>query len=193
MLAGATAVVVAAAVLATVVFSGGHSQPAKAGYGGLPSWLPKPPKQASTPIPRATLARPWLSAVEGETVSVHLPAGGALVTVVGPSVPESVAENAQKGRDDDDTAPCTFSATFRSTSGIVPLSPSSLTILGERGEMFHPRVTNAAGGPVPARIAAGRSVTLTLQAQLPEGEGAVRWAPTGPRVIAGWVFGLELD
>lgn len=193
LLAGATAVVVAAAVLVTVLLSGGHSPPARARYGGLPSWLPKPAKQASTPIPQATLEHPWLAGVEGETVSVLLPAGGALVTVVGPSVPESVAENAQKDREDSDTARCTFSATLRSTAGVVPLSPRAFTILGERGETFRPRVTNAAGGGLPSQITTGHSVTLTLRAQLPEGQGAVRWAPTGPRVVAGWIFGLELD
>ena len=39
----------------------------------------------------------------------------------------------------------------------------------------------------------GRTLTLTMKTTLPEGESALRWAPEGPRVIAGWVFGLELD
>jgi hypothetical protein len=193
LLVAAGAVVVAAAVLA-VVLSSGDSQPSRARYGGLPAWLPKPPKAGSTPLPRATLAHPWLSAVEGETVSVDLPAGRVLATVVGPSIPEGTAEKVEK--DDDsgsDQVPVSFSATFSSASGVVPLRPNAFTILGERGETYRLRVTNAAGGPLPTRVSPGHSVTLAMKASLPEGEAALRWAPDGRNVIAGWVFGLELD
>jgi hypothetical protein len=117
-----------------------------------------------------------------------------LATVVGPSVPAGVAEKAQD--DDDggsDTAPCTFTVTFRSASGVVPLDSGAFTILDERGQIHRLLVRSAGGGAPPARVTPGRPVTLMMAATLPEGEGALRWAPDGPRVIAGWVFGLELD
>jgi hypothetical protein len=207
LLYGAVLAVVAVAILVAVL-AGGHGGSASAGlgqagsaarharssakYGGLPSWLPKP-KVVVHRVPNASAAHPWLSAIEGETVSVKLAGGHVLATIVGPSIPEEVAEKAQHDDDDSDTAPCTFTATFMSASGSVPLHPSAFTILDERGQVHRLLVTGADGGPVPSEVAPGRTVTLTMKATLPEGEGALRWAPDGPRVLAGWVFGLELD
>jgi hypothetical protein len=116
-----------------------------------------------------------------------------LATIVGPSIPEGVAEQAQRGDDGSQTAPCTFTATFTSASGSVPLDPSAFAILNERGQIHHLLVTAADGGAPPAQVAPGQKVTLTMKATLPEGEGALRWAPNGARVLAGWVYGLELD
>jgi hypothetical protein len=189
-------VVVALAALGGVLLSG-HDRSAtpatSAKYGGLPAWLPKP-KVAVRRIVQASAAHPWLSAIEGDTVAVHLARGHVLATVVGPSVPAYVADRAQDDDDgDSDTAPCTFTVTFSSAAGVVPLDASAFTVLDERGQIHRLRVTSAGGGSAPARVTPGRPVTLTMAATLPEGEGALRWAPDGPRVIAGWVFGLELD
>lgn len=198
----AAGVLVVAAIvavgLALVLGSGGghpasaHAASANAKYGGLPSWLPKP-KHKVDRVPSASAAHPWLSAIEGETVAVHLAGGSVLATVVGPAVPERIAERAEDGQDDDETAPCTFTATFASASGDVPLRAGDFTILDERGRSHPLRVRMADGGPLPARIVPGHPLTLTMKATLPEGEGALRWAPNGPKVLAGWVYGLELD
>jgi hypothetical protein len=184
-----------AAVVAVVLVLGGGAGGASTGsakYGGLPAWLPKP-RQAVDQIRNASVEHPWLSAVEGETVSVALASGRVLATVVGPSVPEAVSERAQDGDDNSETAPCKFTATFASASGEVPLRAGDFTILDERGRAHAVRVTAANGGPLPSRVLPGRPVALRISATLPEGEGALRWAPNGPRVLAGWVFGLELD
>jgi hypothetical protein len=190
-------VLVTLAALGGVLLSGhgGAATPRpSARYGGFPAWLPTP-KVTVSRIVQASAAHPWLSAIEGDTVSVHLTRGNVLATVVGPAVPAYVAEKTQDDDDDggSDTAPCTFTVTFRSTSGVVPLDANAFTILDERGQIHRLRVTTADGGPPPARVTPGRPVTLAMEAALPEGEGALRWAPDGPRVIAGWVFGLELD
>ncbi len=161
-------------------------------YGSIPNWLPKP-KVAVDRIVQASAAHPQLSAIEGSTVSVRLAHGQVLANVVGPVVPEEVAEKAQDGDDDAETAPCTFTVTFRSAAGVVPLNASAFTILDERGQLHRLQVSDANGGPPPTQVLPGKPVTLTMKATLPEGEGALRWAPKGPRVIAGWVFGLELD
>jgi hypothetical protein len=193
-LVAACLIVVLAAVAGVVLATrGGASPPAPLEYGSIPSWLPKP-KVAVNRIVQASAAHPQLSAIEGDTVSIHLTRGSVLATVVGPAVPASVAEKAQDDDDgDSDTAPCTFTVTFRSASGVVPLDANTFTILDERGQIHRLRVTAADGGPPAARVTPGRPITLTMEATLPEGEGALRWAPDGPKVIAGWVFGLELD
>jgi hypothetical protein len=196
VLAGAV-VVVTLAVLASVLLLDSHggstTSASTAKYGGLPAWLPKP-KVAVRRIVQASAAHPWLSAIEGDTVLVHLARGNVLATVVGPSVPAYVSERAQDDDDgDSDTAPCTFTVTFRSASGVVPLNASAFTILDERGQIHRLRVRAAGGGSHPTRVTPGRPVPLTMHATLPEGESALRWAPDGPRVIVGWVFGLELD
>jgi hypothetical protein len=188
--------VVALAALSGVLLSshgGSAASRSSAKYGGLPAWLPKP-KVTINRILRASATHPQLSAIQGEAVSIRLPGGRVLATVVGPAIPAEVAEKTQDDDDgDSDTAPCTFTVTFRSAAGVVPLAATAFTILDERGQIHRLRVTNAAGGPPPARVTPGRPVTLTMKTTLPEGEGSLRWAPDGPRVIAGWIFGLELD
>lgn len=200
------AVLVAAAVAVAVVLatSGGSSAHSHAGaashasassqkYGTIPSWLPK----AKVPVNRtvqASAAHPALSAIEGATVSVNLGQGRVLATVVGPAVPSSVSSKVEN--DDDagsDTAPCTFTLTFKAASGIVPITPTAFSLLDERGQLHPFRIAAAGGDPVPTRVSPGRTVTLTIKTNLPEGEGALRWAPNGRNVVAGWVYGLELD
>ena len=161
--------------------SGGSS----AGYGTIPSWLPK----ATVPVGRtvtATTAHPWL-AVEGDTVSVHLARGRAEATTVGPAVPE-------EGRFPvPATSPCTFTVTFAVASGIVPLRASAFTIVDELGRLHHPQVKMRGGGPLPSHIPPGRTVSLTLKDVLPTGNGRLRWAPDGARPIVSWDFDVEID
>jgi hypothetical protein len=54
-------------------------------------------------------------------------------------------------------------------------------------------VTNAAGGPVPATVGPGQTVKLTLTTSLPEGDGEIRWAPVGNRILVSYFWTLEFD
>lgn len=179
------------AAIGAIVATGISSAP-PVRYGSIPDWLPKP----TVPVDRvveASAERPWLSAIEGDTVAVQLARGRVLATVVGPVVPAYVAQETQDDGEDSDTAPCTFTVSFKSASGVVPIDANAFTILDERGQIHRLAVTAAGGGVPPARVTPGRPVTLTMRVTLPEGEAALRWAPGGPKVIVGWIFGLELD
>jgi hypothetical protein len=189
---GAVALVVALAVSAAVVLIrpgglAGASPAARstAKYGQIPAWLP----QAAVPVGRtveASAAHPWL-AIEGDTVSVHLAHGRVMATTVGPAVPQEGAFPVPA------TTRCTFTVTLTAASGAVPVSPRAFTILDELGHLHDPRVTAAGGGSPPARVARGRTVTLTVTAVLPTGNGRLRWAPAGATPIVSWDFDVEID
>lgn len=164
---------------------GSQAAPSQAKYGPIPSWLPK----AKIPVGRtvvASAAHPWL-AVEGDTVSVRLAHARAMVTAVGPSVPEEGKFPVPR------TTPCTFTVTFTAASGAVPLSASAFTILDELGQLHAPRVTAAGGGDPPRFVAAGRSVSLTVRDVLPTGNGQLRWTPVGAKPTVSWDFDVEID
>ena len=175
-----------------------HSSPAKASptrpspanapsvkYGQIPSWLPKPKVRVGRTAV-ATAARPWL-AIQGDTVSVRVRHGQVLATAVGPAVPE-------EGRFPvPATTPCTFTVTFTAAAGAVPLSPKAFTITDEYGHVHHPRVTSEGGGAPPQRVAAGTTVSLTVNGVLPPGNGRLRWAPQRATPIVSWDFDVEID
>lgn len=159
--------------------------PAPARYGGIPSWLPKPKVQVGRVVV-ASAAHPWL-AIQGDSVSVQLAHGHVLATAVGPLVPEEGKFPVPP------TTRCTFTVTFTAASGAVPLAPRAFTIVDERGGLHRPRVTARGGGPVPAQVAPGRTVTLTLKDVLPTGNGRLRWAPAGAKPVVSWDFEVEID
>jgi hypothetical protein len=157
---------------------------AAAQYGGLPSWLPT----ATVPVGRvvtATPVKPWL-ATEGDTVRVVLPGGQLRVTAVGPAVPEEGQFPVPA------TTPCTFTITLVGGSGTVPLRAAAFTIRDEQGQLHHPRVTGPGGRPAPA-VAPGDTVTLTVKAVLPTGNGQLQWAPQGGKPVVSWDFDVEID
>jgi hypothetical protein len=184
----AVAAVVAVAAAASVgayLADRGNSTPAADRYGQLPSWLPS----AKVPVGRlvtATAAEPRL-AVQGDTVAVRLPRGMVLATLVGPVVPEEGEFPVPE------TSRCTFTVTFTSASGVVPLGGKAFTIVDELGHVHDPVVTARGGGPVPARVPPGRTVTLTVTDVLPTGDGGVRWSPQGAKPIVAWDFDVEID
>ena len=158
---------------------------AAARYGGLPSWLPTPAVPVGR-IVQASPAHPWL-AIEGDTVRVILARGQALATAAGPAVPEEGTFPVPA------TTPCTFTITLADVSGTVPLSPAAFTIRDELGHLHHPQVTAGKGEPVPAGAAPGTTVTLTIKAVLPTGNGQLQWAPQGGTPVVSWDFDVEID
>jgi hypothetical protein len=189
------AVVLAGAGALVLVTRGPHGGSIAAGrhtaapgalkYGGLPSWLPKAKVKVGQVL-HASAAHPALS-IEGEAVSVELAGARVLATAVGPEVPE-------EGRFPvSPVTPCTFIVTFASASRAIPLSAASFFFTDEQGKLHHPSVSALGGGAPPTRITPGRSVSVMLHDILPTGEGALSWAPHGPRAIATWDYTVEID
>lgn len=158
--------------------AGGH-------YGGLPSWLPK----ATIPVNRvvtATPAHPALG-IEGDTITVRLAGARAVVTTVGPVVPE-------EGRFPvPATSPCTFTISFARSHGVIHLAAGQFTVLDELGHIHHLRVRLSDGRPLPARVPAGRILTITASTVLPTGNGRLRWTPGTAKPLAAWDFDVEID
>jgi len=178
------------AVLAVIYWPGGHApqaaRSASSGhYGGLPSWLPKS-KVPTGRVVQASAAHPQL-AIEGDTVSVHLSHATLLATAVGPQVPEEGKFPVPA------TSPCSFTVTFARASGTVRLQPDAFSILDELGHLHHPRVTVQGGGPRPADVAPGQTVTLIVRDVLPTGSGTLRWAPGTAKPVVSWDFDVEID
>jgi hypothetical protein len=188
------AIAVAAVVmLATSGSSHPNGTAASLKYGKIPDWIPQQ-TQPSDRIVAATAAKPVLAAAEGDTVNAHLLAGSAYVTGVGPSVPNWVQNYAHDGRWlAGSLAPSTFTFTVAAPKGVIPLKASAFSILTATGQIVRPAVTLRGGGALPASVKAGTPLNLTLKAKLPEGEGSLRWAPDGNRVLVGWMYELELD
>ena len=157
--------------------SGGHA---------APSWLPRAAVPAGDRVVTATPSRRRL-AIEGDTVAVRLPGGRAMVTAVGPAVPEEGQQPIPA------TSPARFTFTLAAVHGSIPLSSRDFAFLGEHGERNGARVTLRGGGRLPRRVVAGRPVTLTLSAVLPTGNGQLRWAPLGAKPVVSWDFDVEID
>jgi hypothetical protein len=165
---------------------GPSSHVARKASRGLPSWLPRAAVPAADRVVTATPSRPRL-AIEGDTVALRLPGGRAMVTAVGPAVPEDGQQPVPA------TSPCRFTVTLAAVHGSIPLSSRDFSFLGEHGKRNGARVTLRGGGRLPRRIVAGRPVTLTLSSVLPVGNGQLRWAPLGARSLVSWDFDVELD
>ena len=161
------------------------AQASKAKYGGVPSWLPKATVRVGRVV-TATPAHPRL-AIEGDTVAVRLPGGRAMVTAVGPQVPEEGAFPVPA------TSACRFAVTLAAVHGSVPIGSHAFSFLSEHGQVHRARLTLRTGGRPPSRVTAGHPVTVRLSAVLPTGNGQLRWAPLGGRPVASWDFEVEID
>jgi hypothetical protein len=165
-------------------------------YGGYPAWLAHTKLPPVNTVLKASLSHPQLGAIEGNTVAVQLPGGAdAEVTAVGPALPAAVAAAAQAGTlSDGSPVPTTFTLTLIARRGTVPLRASAFSIMTAAGQLLHPAIVTGAGGTqLPKTLRTGQHLTLTLKAKLVEGDGALRWAPTGARVLSAWLYQLELD
>ena len=178
-------VAVALAISAGLYLARPASSTASAKYGELPSWLPTPAVSVGRVVV-ASAAHPRL-AIEGDTVSVQLAGGQVMATAVGPEVPEEGQFPVPA------TTPCTFIVTFAQASGTIPLQATAFTILDELGHLHHPQVTTPAGGTWPAGLPSGQTITLTVKAVLPTGNGQLRWSPSGRPPVVSWDFDVEID
>jgi hypothetical protein len=176
-----------------LILSPSHSN-ANNTYGALPAWLPKI-KVTAPKLEVATPSKPILQEEQGYTVHAQLPGGSADVTAVGPSFPDYVTNYAQRGQwPANKLVPSTFYVTFTKVDGTIPIATNDFDLLNGNGQRSIPKsVTVKGGGPLPSSIKSGQTVTLVVRAGALEGQGTIRWAPQAPKILAGWIFQLELD
>ena len=124
-------------------------------------------------------------AIEGDTVAVVLGSGRGSATAVGPAVAERGLSPAET------SVRCTFTVTLAARSGSLPVSPAAFSIVDELGQVHRPSVATTNGARLPAQVAAGHSVTLSLTTVLPVGGGRISWTPQGSRPIVAWDFDVE--
>ncbi len=155
------------------------------GYGKIPSWLPSaaPPRQRTL---HSSFSHPVLT-LQGESLSILLPAARLLVTAAGPAVPE-IGHTPVPA-----TSPVTFTVTLMHASTLISLRRSAWVLVDENHQIHHPRVTALDGGPPPTQLRPGQTVSIKLHSVLPTGDGGLEWRPDGTHVIAGWDFNVEID
>ncbi len=125
--------------------------------------------------------------LQGESLSISLPAARLLVTAAGPAVPE-IGHTPVPA-----TSPVTFTVTLTHASARISLQRSTWVLVDENHQIHHPRVTTLDGGPPPTQLRPGQTVAIKLHSVLPTGDGGLEWRPDGARVAAGWDFNVEID
>jgi hypothetical protein len=151
---------------------------AASGMGDLPSFLPTP---LSNGVVRGSAAAPAMS-FPGSPVAVELATGHVTVDVAGPSLPPDTKLNA-------DRVIVTFTITLRDADTTVLVAASQFDVLDHNGGV-HPLAPSAT---VPTQVDPRQTVTFTLYATLPSGEGLLRYHPTATAVVAAWDYVAETD
>jgi hypothetical protein len=184
--------VIAVGLASSVVLAGctasttGHQSDAgAASYGSLPSWLPTTTIEPDSVL-TGTVAHPALT-TEGDPVEVRLADDSSVrATVSGPVVPgEGLPFQAP-------ATTCTWTVTLSDASTTVRVVAPDFTALDHLGSVYHVAVVGGQAS-APTVLAPGQSVTLTLRAVMPTGEGLLRWAPDGRNIVASWDFEVEND
>lgn len=150
------------------------------GIGDLPSFLPTP---TSNGVAHGSAASPAMS-YPGSPVIVELATGHVTVEVAGPSLPPDTKLNA-------DQVVCTFTITLRDADTTVPLAASQFDVLDHNGGVRP--LASASTTTVPAQVDPHQTVTVTVYATLPSGEGLLRYHPTPSAVVAAWDYVAETD
>jgi hypothetical protein len=160
------------------------SSKSAAGYGTLPSFLPKASFQPDSVL-TGTAAKPALT-TEGDGVLVQTATGSMLMTVSGPEVPgEGLPYQT-------DATTCTWTITISGATATMPITVADFSTIDHLGVIYHPMLV--AGQPVPpASIEPGQTVTFELRAVMAVGEGLMRWAPDSTKILASWDFVVETD
>ena len=186
---GWSAVLVAAAVgggSAHRAEKGGRSHKTDNGLVGYPSFLPKNTLHVHSDVVLVgTADRPALTS-EGDAVKVVTRHWSALVVVRGPEVPgEGLPYQAP-------ATTCTWTVEISDATGTVPISVSDFDSIDDHGNVYHPYLVPGQAAP-PRVLRRGQRVTFELRAGEAVGEGLMRWAPIGGRIVAKWDFVVEND
>jgi hypothetical protein len=92
-----------------------------------------------------------------------------------------------------DHQPRTFVVTLTAGSGSVPIAARAFTLVDDQHRIHHPRVRPANGEPLPSTLPPHTTLSLSLHAVLPAGDGGREWAPDGGRPVVAWDFVAETD
>jgi hypothetical protein len=153
-------------------------------YGPLPKFLPASSLRPDSVL-TGTTARPALTS-EGDEVRVELPGATVLAQVTGPQVPgEGLPYQAR-------ATTCTWTITLTDRTAPVRVRLRDFTSIDNLGTIYHPSFVIGQPHP-PATLRPGRSTTFELRAVMLTGEGLMRWAPDGGKIVAEWDFEVEND
>jgi hypothetical protein len=181
-----------AAVSLVVVLAGCSSSSHKSPYATsgfspqLPSFLPTDTINARTDrVLLGTAAHPALTS-QGDAVDVRTPSWSARAVVSGPVVPgEGLPYETQ-------STTCTWTVTLSHATGRVPISLGDFNGIDHLGTSY--RMSFVQGQPLPPSVLLpGHSVTFKLRAYEATGEGIMRWAPVGQKIVAEWDYEVEND
>jgi hypothetical protein len=182
--------VCAAAAVATGCGGGPahHAAATARGHGlvGYPAFLPKSTLHyKSDGLVVGTAAQPALTS-QGDPVQVVTPGWSVVAVVTGPEVPgEGLPYQA-------DVTTCTWTVTLSGATGNVPISATNFDSVDDLGDVYQPQFVP--GQPVPPNVLRpGQTVSFELRAAEAVGEGLMRWAPIGGRIVAKWDFVVEND
>ena len=156
------------------------------GLVGYPSFLPKwTLKPGAVGVLSGAVTKPALTS-EGDTVKVVTPRWSVYVTVTGPEVPgEGLPYQAP-------STTCTWTVEMSGASSAVPVSVSDFDSIDTAGKVFHPYLVPGQIRP-PGVLEPGKTLIFELRTGEPVGEGLMRFAPIGRRIVAKWDFIVEND
>jgi hypothetical protein len=164
--------------------SGGHES--GKGLVGYPSFLPKSTLHFhSDAVVVGSVARPALTN-QGDPVKVVTPHWSVVAVVAGPEVPgEGLPYQAP-------VTTCTWTVKLSKATGTVPVSVADFDSIDDTGNVYLPYLVP--GQPLPPDVLEpGQVVSFELRAAEPVGEGLMRWAPIGGRIVAKWDYVVEND
>jgi hypothetical protein len=85
-----------------------------------------------------------------------------------------------------------LTVTLSKATGSAPISVSDFDTIDDLGNVYQPYLVP--GQPIPPSVLRqGQRVTFELRVGEPVGEGLMRWAPIGGRIVAKWDFVVEND
>lgn len=142
---------------------------------------PVPPSTSITPG-TGSAAKPAM-AYPGSPVVVKTSAGDFRIDVTGPSYPATARS----------TVPCTFVLTLSGADRPVSLPHATFDVLDNHGGV-HPAVAQGSTArEVPVRLRPGASTVLRMRVTVPDGEGMLRFFPSGHQAVAAWDYVAETD
>ena len=152
---------------------------------GYPSYLPRGTLDYQTDHAIVgTASRPALTS-QGDAVRVVTPRWSALAVVSGPLVPgEGLPYQTP-------ATTCTWTVTLSDATAPVPISATDFNAVNAEGFVYRPSLVP--GRRPPSVLEPGRTVTFQLRAVAAVGEGLMRWAPFGRRIVAKWDYVVEND
>jgi hypothetical protein len=162
------------------------ASPASGLLGSYPSFLPRNTlNYHSDTVLVGTVQRPALTN-QGDGVKVKTAHWSVLITVSGPEVPgEGLPYQAP-------VTTCTWVVTMSRATGTVPISLADFSSIDALSNVYLPAFVP--GQPLPPSVLRpGMKVSFELRAQMPTGEGLMRWAPNGRNIVAKWDFIVEND